>query len=64
MLHIYHGSMLVNDDGTRKLIEPKEKCLWATDECFWKRRQDCTNNGLRTRSMEYNGQEVGNTMVG
>ena len=54
MFKIQHGFRLVNYDGTRKQIEfgRGEKCLWATDEPFWKRPQDSTNKGVKTRSME------------
>ena len=32
----YHGCFYVNADGTRKLIDKKEKCWYKTDDPFWK----------------------------
>ena len=54
MFKIYHGCLLVNDGGTRKLIDFKcgEKCLCVTDKPFWKRPAECTVNGVQTRNME------------
>ena len=48
MFKIYHGCLVVNDDGTRKLIDFKcgEKCLCAAANPFWKGSEDCTINGF------------------
>ena len=32
----YHGCFYINEDGTRKLIDKKDKCWYATDDPFWK----------------------------
>ena len=48
MFKIYHGRLVVNNDGTRKLIDFKcdGKCLCATTNPFWKGPEDCTVNGV------------------
>ena len=48
MFKIYYGRLVVNNDGTRKLIDFKcdGKCLCAAAKPFWKGPEDCTVNGV------------------
>ena len=32
----YHGCFYINEDGTRKLIDKKDKCWYSTNDPFWK----------------------------
>ena len=31
-----YGCFYINEDGTRKLIDKKDKCWYATNNPFWK----------------------------
>ena len=37
----YHGCFYINEDGTRKLIDKKGKCWYATNDPFWKLPKHC-----------------------
>ena len=57
MALIYHGCFTKNTDGTNKLIDPGEKCLTPTAECFWEDPKDALS-GSETRSQSANQPTV------
>ena len=57
MQRLYHGCFLKNADGTNRIIAPGEKCLVATDKCFWKDPSDVVNR-VKTRSQVKNEPAV------
>ena len=50
MDQIYHGCMTKNADRLNKLIDPGQKCLTPTAECFWKDPWDIKGCKIKTRS--------------
>ena len=47
----YHGCFYINEDGTRKLIDKKDKCWYATNDPFWKLPKHCDFK-IMTRSQK------------
>ena len=47
----YHGCFYINEDGTRKLIDKKDKCWYATNDPFWKLPKHCDFKSM-TRSQK------------
>ena len=37
----YLGCFYINEDGTRKLMDKKDKCWYATNDPFWKLPKHC-----------------------
>ena len=55
---IYHGSFPKNADGTNSIIAAGEKCVVATNKCFWKEPCDVVKHGVKTRSRAYTEPSV------
>ena len=48
----YNGCFNINEDGTRKLIDKKDKCWYSTNDPFWKLPKHCDFK-IMTRSQKY-----------
>ena len=47
----YHGCWSIYEDGTRKFISKKARCIYATDDPFWKEPKD-VDFKIKTRSQK------------
>ena len=47
----YHGCWSVYEDGTRKLISKWSRCMYATDDPFWKDPKD-VDFKIKTRAQK------------
>ena len=43
---LYHGCKLRNEDGTNRLINKGERCIYPARSPFWKDTKDVTNRVL------------------
>ena len=55
---IYHGCFPKIADGTNRIIAAGEKCIVATNKCFWKEPCDVVKHGVKTRSRAYTEPSV------